>query len=196
MHDTSKKQQMLNPDVSSITRAIGKRIRHLRLTQNLTLKELSQRSGLSVSMISKIENSQVFPPLSTYAAIGSCLGISIGELIVNSTNQSDSISIVRSHERTIVSHGLYIGSPLAFRKRHKKMEPFLLSYPVGKKINQMYEHDYEEMLFVLEGRIEFHYGDNTYVLDKGDCAYYDGRTPHAARSLTEEVAQALVVQTR
>ena len=187
---------MTNKDISDITRAIGKRIRSLRLSQKLTLKELSQRSGLSVSMISKIENSQVFPPLSTYAAISSCLGISIGELIINSTNRSDNISIVRSHERTIVSHGLYIGSPLAFRKKHKKMEPFLLSYPAGKKIKQLYQHEYEEMLFVLEGRIEFHYGTATYVLDKGDCAYYDGRTPHAAQSLTEEVAQALVVQTK
>ena len=187
---------MKSPDISDITKAIGERIRKARLSQKLTLKQLSKRSGLSVSMISKIENSQVFPPLSTYAKISSCLGLSIGELIVNSAQQSDSISIVRSHERMVVSHGLYIGSPLAFRKSDKKMEPFLLSYPVGKKITQLYQHDYEEMIFVLEGRIEFRYGEQIFVLEKGDCAYYDGRFPHAARSLTSEGAQALVVQSR
>jgi transcriptional regulator with XRE-family HTH domain len=187
---------MKNPDISDITKAIGERIRKTRQSQNLTLKEISKRSGLSVSMISKIENSQVFPPLSTYAKISSCLGLSIGELIVNSAQQSDSISIVRSHERMVISHGLYIGSPLAFRKSDKKMEPFLLSYPVGKKINQLYQHDYEEMIFVLEGCIEFRYGEQIFVLEKGDCAYYDGRFPHAARSLTLEGAQALVVQSR
>lgn len=166
------------------------------MSQNLTLKELSKMSGLSVSMISKIENSRVFPPLSTYAKISSCFGMSIGELIVNSEQQSDGISIVRSHEQTIISHGPYIGSPLAFRKSQKKMEPFLLSYPVGRKINKLYQHDYEEMLYVLEGRIEFHYGERTFVLEKGDCAYYDGRLPHAARSLASQGAQALVVQSR
>lgn len=187
---------MASPDISNITKAIGERIRELRLSQNLTLKELSKVSGLSVSMISKIENSQVFPPLSTYAKISSCFGVSIGELIVNSEQQSESISIVRSYERTIISHGPYIGSPLAFRKSQKKMEPFLLSYPVGKKTNKLYQHDYEEMLFVIEGRIEFRHGEKTFVLEKGDCAYYDGRFPHAGRSLTSEGAQALVVQSR
>jgi transcriptional regulator with XRE-family HTH domain len=187
---------MRSPDISDITKAIGERIRKSRLSQNLTLKELSKRSGLSVSMISKIENSRVYPPLSTYAKISSCLGMSIDELIINSTQRSDSISIVRFHERPVVSHGLYIGSPLAFRKSDKKMEPFLLSYPVGKKINQLYQHDYEEMIFVLEGRIEFRYGKQIFVLEKGDCAYFDGRSPHAGRALTSEGAMALVVQSR
>jgi transcriptional regulator with XRE-family HTH domain len=196
VHGITKDQHVRSPDISDITKAIGERIRKARLSQNLTLKQLSKRSGLSVSMISKIENTQVFPPLSTYAKIGSCLGLSIGELIVNSAQQSDSISIVRAQERGIVSHGLYIGSPLAFRKSDKKMEPFLLSYPVGKKINHLYQHDYEEMIFVLEGCIEFHYSEQVFVLEKGDCAYYDGRSPHAARSLTAEGAQALVVQSR
>ena len=187
---------MSSPDISDLTKAIGERIRKTRLSQSLTLKELSKRSGLSVSMISKIENSQVFPPLSTYAKIGSCLGMSVEELIINSTQQSDSISVVRSHELTIVSHGPYIGSPLAFRKSHKKMEPFLLSYPVSRKIKQLHQHDCEEMLFVIEGRIEFRYGDQTFVLEKGDCAYFDGRFPHAGRALTPTGARALVVQSR
>ena len=183
-------------DITYITKAIGERIRKLRLSRGLTLKELSRMSSISVSMISKIENSQVFPPLSTYARISSCLGISIGELIVNSEQKSKSISVVRANERTVISHGRYIGSPLAFRKSRKKMEPFLLSYPFGKKTVTPYQHDSEEMIFVIEGKIEFKYGEDTYTLEKGDCAYYDGRIPHAARSLASKEAQALVVQSR
>ncbi len=183
-------------DNKEITREIGRRIKTLRLEKGYTLAELSQKTGISVSMISKIENSQTFPPLATYANIATGLGLFIGELISNGKQSSDMISIVRAEERTVISHGPYIGSPLAFRKGKNKMEPFLLSYPTGKSHPKLYTHEYEELIFVIEGTIEFKYGEKTIVLQKGDCAYYDGRIPHAGIALYRQRATALVVQSR
>lgn len=177
-----------------IAKTIGKRIRKIRREKGLTLEKLHMRTRISVSMISKIENSQTFPPISTYAKIASALGTSIGELIIDSGQNTD-ISIVRAVERSVISQGPYMGSPLAYKKEKKKMEPFLFGYPVRKSFpNPLHQHKQEEMAFIIKGAIEFKYGEKTIVLKKGDCIYYDGNVPHGARALNSQGATAIVVQ--
>jgi transcriptional regulator with XRE-family HTH domain len=182
--------------IAGLARQIGSRIQKRRASRGLTLQELARKSGISASMISKIENSRCLPPISTYAKIAEGLGLAVEELIVENRDHSDLFSIVRAAERTIISHGPYIGSPLAFRKSSKKMEPFLLSYPVGRSFSHLNTHHFEEMIYIIEGSIEFRYGEKTFVLEKGDCIYYDGRIPHAGRAIDPQGATALVVQSR
>ena len=175
-----------------IARKIGEKIRAARQQNGLTLKELSEKSGISVSMISKIETAQTLPPISTYANITSGLGISFGELFQLDRQEPD-ISIVRSRDRQVISRGPYIGSPLAYQKRQKKMEPFLFEYPTGVGFPN-FRHDNEEMIFVIEGKLEFKYGEEKMILEKGDCAYFNGKTRHGGRALNNKRAKALIVQ--
>lgn len=140
-----------------IAKKIGEKIRLFRQQKGFTLKELSEKSGISTSMISKIETAQTLPPISTYANVASGLEISFGELFQLDLQEPD-ISIVRSHDRQVISRGSYIGSPLAQHKNQKKMEPFLFEYPKGRKC-PTYRHDNEEMIFIIEGKLEFKMGE-------------------------------------
>jgi transcriptional regulator with XRE-family HTH domain len=178
--------------VEDISKKIGEKIRVTRQRRGFTLKELSKKSGVSTSMISKIETAQAFPPVSTYANIASGLGISFGELFQLDLQEPD-ISIVRSHDRQVISRGAYLGSPLAYQKNQKRMEPFLFEYPKGRKC-PTYRHDNEEMIFVIEGKLEFKYGGDTIILGKGDCVYFNGKIPHGGRALNHNGAKALIVQ--
>lgn len=180
--------------MENIAERIGRRIRELRDEKKLTLKDLSTKSGVSVSMLSKIENSQTFPPISTYARIAAALDVSIGEVITEDVDHHETISIVKANERPVITRGSYTGSPLAFRKDNKKMEPFLFNYPFTEDFPNLYQHDTEEMIFVLEGTIEFKYGEKTAVLNKGDCAYFGGHVPHAGRAMDRRGATAIVIQ--
>ncbi len=175
-----------------IAKKIGEKIRVVRQQKGFTLKELSEKCGISTSMISKIETAQTLPPISTYANITSGLGISIGELFQLDLQEPD-ISIVRSNDRQVTSRGTYVGSPLAYHKKQKKMEPFLFEYPIGGK-SPNFRHDNEEMIFVIEGRLEFKYGAEKIILEKGDCAYCNGKIIHGARALNDKGAKALIVQ--
>jgi transcriptional regulator with XRE-family HTH domain len=175
-----------------IAKKIGEKIRVVRRQKGLTLKELSEKSGISTSMISKIETAQTLPPISTYDNIASGLAISFGELFQLDAQEPD-ISIVRSHDRQVISRGTYVGSPLAYQKRQKKMEPFLFEYPVGGDFPN-YHHDNEEMIFVIEGKLEFKYGEEKIILDVGDCVYFNGKIPHGGRALNNNGAKALIVQ--
>ena len=175
-----------------IAKKIGEKIRAVRQQNSLTLKELSKKSGISTSMISKIETAQTLPPISTYANIASGLGISFGELFQLDLQEPE-ISVVRSNDRQVISRGTYVGSPLAYHKKQKKMEPFLFEYPMGGKFPN-FRHDNEEMIFVIEGRLEFKYGEKKVILEKGDCVYFNGRIPHGGRALNNKRAKALIVQ--
>lgn len=172
---------------------IGEKIRKVRRRNDLTLKKLSEKTGISIPMLSKIETAQSSPPVSTYANIATALGILLGDLFTDDLQELD-ISIVRSAERPIISRGSYIGSPLAFKKTKKKMEPFIFDYPVGRKVPEIFQHENEEMIFVIKGAIEFKYGGKTIVLKKGDCAYFDGKIPHGGRALNRRNATAIVIQ--
>ncbi len=179
--------------VDDTIKNIGKKIREVRQKKSLTLKKLSERSGISVPIISKIETALTPPPLSTYANIASALETSLGDLITNDSQEPD-ISIVRSTERPDISRGPYIGSPLAFKKITKKMEPFIFDYPIRKKVSQLFQHENEEMIFVIKGAIEFKYGRKIIVLKKGDCAYFNGNIQHGGRALNGRNATAIVIQ--
>ena len=175
-----------------LTQKIGEKIRTLRKERGYTLKMLSEKTGISTPMLSKVENAQTLPPTSTYANIASGLGISLGDLFQDDEQEPD-FSIVRSEDRQIISNGPYIGSPLAYPKKNKKMEPFLFEYPNGGKFPR-FQHDNEEMIYIIHGELEFKYGEKIVVLSKGDCIYFNGKVPHGGRALNDEGVQAIIVQ--
>ena len=65
------------------TRAIGRNLMELRKKSSLTLKQLAQRIGLSISLISRIENGQLTPSINTVAKIADGLGVDITHILQN-----------------------------------------------------------------------------------------------------------------
>ncbi len=74
------------------------------------------------------------------------------------------------------------------------MEPFIFDYPIRQEIRQIFQHENEEMIFVINGVIEFKYGEKIIILKKGDCAYFNGKILHGGKALHGRKATALVVQ--
>jgi len=72
------------------------------------------------------------------------------------------------------------------------MEPFLFTFPSQIDKYVFFEHEGEEFMFVLSGRVEWQAGSHKLVLEPGDSIYFDARLPHRGRSLEGE-ALALVV---
>ena len=82
-------------------------------------------------------------------------------------------------------------SALAAGRTRKMMEPFLLTPPL--KSAPRASHAGEEMLFVVSGRIVIKLDGEDIAMDKGDCLYFAGETPHEVRSLGRQKAEVLVV---
>jgi mannose-6-phosphate isomerase-like protein (cupin superfamily) len=106
------------------------------------------------------------------------------------------VTVVRANERQAVQRGGsafgydYVG--LALKRAHKRMDPFIFTFPPRIDRHVFFEHRGEEFLFVLSGTVEFQVGDERFTLRRGDSIYFDASVPHRGRSVGAQ-AKALVV---
>ena len=159
---------------------LAQRIKQLRVRQNLTLEEVAQRSGQSRSWLSKVENFRVTPSLPALGRIAQALGESIATL-VEGLDENPKLVCVRSDERLRVDrdrpHSKIVYESLAHQRARRSMDPFILTVPPGER-KEALSHEGEEFLMVLNGKVDFEYGEERLKLTTGDCLYFDGEEKH------------------
>jgi transcriptional regulator with XRE-family HTH domain len=185
------------PAAAQVEKLIGTRIAERRAELGITLDRLAAATGFSKGYLSKIENSRKVPPIGSLSRIAAALRTDITELLHTPAQALDGgVSVVRAGERRpVVRGGTAFGYDyvsLADNRRDKKMEPFLFTFPSQIDKYVFFEHDGEEFMFVLSGRVEWQAGSRKLVLEPGDSIYFDARLPHRGRALEGE-AKALVV---
>lgn len=180
-----------------IEKKIAKKIRQIRTEKRLTQEWLASKTGFSKAFISKIENYMTTPSIASLSKIATALGVSISTLLDESPEENQDIVIVRRGQRKkIVGPEADIGfayESLAHRKKRKMMEPFIIKYPPGTHVQRLFEHEGEEMLFILKGRIKLIYGDKIFILREGDTAYFNPTTSHRGESIGETEGVGLCV---
>ena len=73
------------------------------------------------------------------------------------------------------------------------MEPFLLEVPPGVARPTRLAHEGEEFIMILEGAVDYEYGEEQVRLEQGDCMYADGSVEHTLNNPNDSPAQVLVV---
>jgi mannose-6-phosphate isomerase-like protein (cupin superfamily) len=53
-----------------------------------------------------------------------------------------------------------------------------LTLPLKPRQNALFQHKGEEMMFVLEGTMKFFHGEKEFIVEEGDCIYFDASIPH------------------
>lgn len=179
---------------------IGRKIRELRKAKALTLRDLSEATGLSKPLLSQIENEIVVPPISTLLKISRALEKDI-TFFFQEPNNDVRIAVVRTFERERLdtrklgrTDGGYSYEALAYKKSRKNMEPFLVEFErKDEKDMSFYRHEGEEFIFILEGSLEFRTTDEVHRLKQGDSLYFESDIPHAYRAVGKRNAKALAV---
>lgn len=175
---------------------VGSRIRALRGARAITLQTLASRTGLTTGYLSKLERGLANPPIATLSRIAAALGNSVVDLL-DDADGSTRLSIVPPEERRPVTrdgstYGYHYDA-LAYKLRNKSMEPFLITMTPNPTDSTVFSHAGEEMLYVLEGDIEFFHGEERHRLGAGTCIYFDASIPHRAQCAGKQPARALVV---
>jgi len=178
---------------------VGENIKEIRETMGLSLHDLAAKTGFSTALLSQIENHLISPPLGAIMNIARAMNIEIGRLF-NQQHRAP-FTIVRKNERQETSRvaskeGVRYGyayESLAPEKVNRKMEPFLVTLEPASKKGVPYNHDGEEFLFVLEGRVEIQFGDFSDILEPGDSIYYDSTVPHRVSCVDDVPAQIIAV---
>jgi transcriptional regulator with XRE-family HTH domain len=175
---------------------IGKRIKAFRTEKRITLEQLADRTGFTKGYLSKVEKSGKSPPVSTLGNIARALGVTISAFF-GEDNTSTPISIVKKGEGPLIARdGTAFGysyEAVAYKFANKMMDPFILTLPVNPKKRTLYRHEGEEILFVLEGTMKFFHGTEEFIVEEGDCIYFDSKFPHFGESLGNEEVKCFMV---
>ncbi|MCL5951140.1 MAG: XRE family transcriptional regulator [Chloroflexi bacterium] len=189
-------------DEAGLTKAeiwIGTKIKERRQARHHTLQALGQKTGLSRSFLSKLENGKVSPSVPTLLKVAQALDTTIGTFLDGLTQVSEKdLVVVRSSQRPVVARG---GSSFGYsyeRLAHPKnsgIEVFVVRFTRGRKPLKPFLHAGYEFNFVLKGQIELVQGDQRVVLEEGDSAYYRSSVPHygVARGCKEAEVLAILI---
>jgi transcriptional regulator with XRE-family HTH domain len=174
--------------------AIGPRLRHLRLTKGYTVEALAAAAGLNKGFLSRLERGTKRPSVETVLRLSAALDVPVGQLFGEQTGD-DTVRISRAAGRSRVPESPDAYSFELLTPKGSLMEAFLFHVgtdPTGGG----QRHDGEEMFLVLEGTVEMRTPDRTYVLEKGDCAYFPGHLTHSMRRLGSGPASAVIAVAR
>jgi transcriptional regulator with XRE-family HTH domain len=162
---------------------LAHRVRSLRDGATLTLRELSLRSGISISALSKIENGQLSPTYEKIAALARGLGVDVATLFASESARSVTArrSITRRGQGIPYNTANYGYELLCAELTRKRMIP-LIAHVKAREIKDfgpLLSHAGEEVILVLKGRIVLHteFYEPT-ELATGDCVYFDSRMGH------------------
>lgn len=165
---------------------IGAKIKNLRQARKKTLQEVADETGFSPALISQIENNNVSPPIGTLARVAKVLGVRVGYFF-RDEGPEEAYEVIRREERPVVTrvisrtggeHG-YTYHSLTYKKRDKIMEPFLLFVDPGMRDEEnLYSHEGEEFLLILEGEAELLLERERIVLREGDSVYFESGLRH------------------
>jgi transcriptional regulator with XRE-family HTH domain len=186
------------------THTPGERIAEIRKTYSVSREDLAERSGVSVELISKIEDEGHIPDLAPLIKISRGLGVRLGTLLDDHEHLGPVICRVgeaasSSRFKTGLPEGAAAGEhhglnfdALAADKSSRHMEPFIVTIEADAK-QEKSAHEGEEFIYVLEGKLALEYGMSKDTLNAGDSVYYDSIVPHRVLSASDKAVKILAV---
>jgi quercetin dioxygenase-like cupin family protein/ribosome-binding protein aMBF1 (putative translation factor) len=185
-------------DEQSLVR-VGERVKRVREKRQLSLKDVSLRTGIDETILQQIEEESLMPPLGTVIKLAKALEMKMGYFI--SGDEEKPYTIVKSQDRKVISrfdsrkgkHYGYAYESLAPYKKDRHMEPFLVTLEPASTEMERSTHDGQEFIFVLSGEMEVRLEQAIYILEPGDAIYYDSTVPHLVKCHGTEMTKILAV---
>ena len=179
--------------------AIGRELRGFRRQKGLTGTQLAELTGLSVGMLSKIENGQISPSLTTLMTLANTLSVPLTAFFRGfeenryavHVKAGEGIEIERAgtrsgHQYTLLGH---IGANTS----GVVVEPYLLTLTEESDVFPTFQHDGMEFIYMLEGCVGYRHGDRFFRLDPGDSLFFDADAPHGPEELITLPARYLSI---
>lgn len=184
---------------ASAPMAIGARLRHARLVKGLLIKDLAQRVGVSISLISKYENDKLLPPLTVLHSLVTELETNIGALFEPNWTSVEHIARAGGRPRISAggdkdSAGVMLERLVPNGKGHLLQGNIHIVAPGGGSMGAM-RHEGDEVGYVLEGRLELSIDDKLHELGPGDSFAFPSNLAHTYRNPGTEVTRVIWVNT-
>lgn len=179
--------------------AIGREVRAFRKEQGITVAEFSAMTGLSIGMLSKIENGNTSPSLTTMRTLADVLKVPLTAFfrgfeekrMAVHTKSGEGVELER--EGTRANHQYNLLGHIGSNSSGVIVEPYLITLSDESDVFPTFQHGGIETIYMLEGKVEYRHGTEVYSLAPGDTLFFDADAPHGPEKLVQLPARYLSV---
>jgi transcriptional regulator with XRE-family HTH domain len=182
----------------ALAAVIADRVREFRRRLGWTVGRLAAESQLSKGMLSKIENMQASPSLSTLARLAEALRVPVTAFFRGLSEEQDVVFVKAGSGLDIHHKGSGPGHRYQIlgnmRAPHDSLEPVLVTLTERTEMFPLYQHAGTELIFMISGKMEYAYGSARYLLEPGDTLQFVGEVMHGPGDLISLPIQFLAVK--
>ncbi|MFJ9038825.1 helix-turn-helix domain-containing protein [Streptomyces sp. NPDC102406] len=179
---------MNHHEQEEVLRSVGARLRTLRQQRNATLDDISERSGISPSTLSRLESGQRKYTLDLLLPLSAVYGLPLDELVGAPPTGDPRLHLrpvaVPGQQQTVLPLVRHHGGPHA----HKHVLPPGTTTASGQG---PHTHQGHSWVYVLHGRLRITAGTRQIVLTAGEATEFDTRLPHALANAGEQAVEFL-----
>lgn len=166
---------------------VGQEIRAHRKRHGMTMADLAAAAEVSQGMLSKIENGQTSPSLSTIAALADALSVPVSGLFTP-IETARAVSFIPAGEgRDMDRRGTKAGHLYQLLGEgvggDVGMEPYLITLDAESETYDQFRHEGVEFIHVLSGELVYRHGERDFHMRPGDSLFFDAGAPHGPREL-------------
>jgi len=156
------------PAENNLEMAIGHEVRDLRKKLGLTVADLAAATGLSLGMLSKIENGNISPSLTTLQALSRALGVPLTTFFrryeaprkAMFVKAGEGVEIERRGTRA--GHQYNLLGHIDNNSSGVIVEPYLITLTTSSDVFPTFQHAGMEFLYMLEGEVVYRHADRLF----------------------------------
>lgn len=173
--------------IRSLEQAIGTQVRDYRKLAGLTVSELASTADISKAMLSRIENGQISPSLSTLQLLAGALNMPLSMLLASFEGKRGCSYVKRGEGVSIKRRGTKVGHNYQVLGESLgggiAVEPYLITLGKDAVPYTEFRHEGIEFIHMLEGEVSYAHGDQSYHLAPGDSILFDSAELHGPEKL-------------
>lgn len=179
--------------------AIGHEVRAFRKKLGITVADLAATTNISLGMLSKIENGNTSPSLTTLQALAQALGVPVTaffrrfEEVRNASFVKAGEGVELERRGTRAGHQYNLLGHIGQNESGVVVEPYLISLNADSDVFPAFQHEGLEFLYMLEGAVHYRHGDKLYPMQPGDSLFFDADAPHGPEVLEKLPARYLSI---
>lgn len=179
--------------------AIGREVRAFRKQKEITVAELASMTGLSIGMLSKIENGNTSPSLSTLQTLANSLSVPLTSFFRRFEEQRMAVhtkageGVELEREGTRAGHQYNLLGHIGANTSGVIVEPYLITLSEQSDVFPVFQHGGIEAIYMLEGKVDYRHGDKVFSLVPGDTLFFDADAPHGPEVLVDLPARYLSI---
>jgi transcriptional regulator with XRE-family HTH domain len=189
------------PRANNLEMAIGHEVRTYRKKLGLTVADLAVATGMSVGMLSKIENGNISSSLGTLQALSKALGVPMTSFF-KGYEDPRSASFVKAGEGmnierrgTRAGHHYSLLGHIENNTSGVTVEPYLITLNTESDVFPTFQHEGMELIYMLEGQVVYRHGESLFTMKAGDSLLFDADAPHGPEQLVKLPARYLSIIT-